>query len=326
MIENAVEKDWCVSMVLKALFQFSCADYLVFNGGTSISKGWSLIQSYSEDVDIAIDRSFFHFDGELSKKQRTQLRKASLKFIREELAVELDSILKGMGINDYSIVLPELIESDKDPEIIFVPYNSVLEEADESLTNYIPFQVKVEISCRSLREPCTQLMMRSLIAEEYPDEDFSEDYFGVNTVLPTRTFLEKAFLLHEEFQKEDIRSLRMSRHLYDLEKLMDTPFATQALEDTELYTSIVKHRFAFTKWSGVDYTTHHPSAINFLPPEEVREDWKKDYIEMQENFIYAESLSFEELLERMNELLERFREVQIDDDFFQSSEYNPQKR
>jgi hypothetical protein len=47
---------------------------------------------------------------------------------------------------------------------------------------------------------------------------------------------------------------------------------------------------------------------------------------MQENFIYAESLSFEELLERMNELLERFREVQIDDDFFQSSEYNPQKR
>ena len=115
LIENAVEKDWWVSMVLKALFQSSCAEHLVFKGGTSLSKGWSLIQRFSEDVDIAIDRSFFHFDGELSKKQRTQLRKASLKFIREELAVELDSILKGMGIKDYSIVLPELIESDKDP-------------------------------------------------------------------------------------------------------------------------------------------------------------------------------------------------------------------
>lgn len=109
--------------------------------------------------------------------------------------MELDSILKGMGINDYSIVLPELIESDKDPEIIFVPYNSILEEADESLTNYIPFQVKVEISCRSLREPCTQLMMRSLIAEENSDEGFSENYFGVNTVLPYSYISGKGFLV-----------------------------------------------------------------------------------------------------------------------------------
>ena len=38
------------------------------------------------------------------------------------------------------------------------------------------------------------------------------------------TFLEKAFLLNEEFQIEKPRSRRMSRHLYDLEKLMDTNY------------------------------------------------------------------------------------------------------
>lgn len=322
LIENVVEKDWWVSMVLKAIFQSSCAESLVFKGGTSLSKGWSLIERFSEDIDLAIDRSFFDFNGELSNKERTLLRKKSLKYIREELSIELDELLKGMGIKDYSILLPELKESDKDPEIIFVPYTTVLEGINNE-QNYVPFQVKVEISCRSLREPYEQLMLRSLIAEEYPEEEFSEDYFAVNTVLPTRTFLEKIFLLHEEFQKKETRSVRMTRHLYDLEKLMDTEFATQATKDTELYTSIVKHRFSFNRWAGVDYRTHHPSTVNCLPPESVIEDWKKDYIDMQENFIYGNSLSFEALIERISELMNRFRSINIDDTFFESSEYNP---
>lgn len=323
LVENAVEKDWWVSMVLKALFQSSCAEALVFKGGTSLSKGWGLIERFSEDIDLAIDRSFFGFNGELSKLQRTKLRKASLKYIREELAVELDGLLQEMGIHDYAIILPDSKESDTDPENIYVSYTTIIEGVDENLTGYIPYQVKVEISCRSLREPYEERMLRSLIAEKYKEEEFSEEPFAVNTVSPTRTFLEKAFLLHEEFQKSVVRSLRMSRHLYDLEKLMDTSFGIKALEDTELYTTIVKHRFAFTKLSGVDYKLHHPSTINFLPPESVIEDWKKDYEEMQENFIYGESLSFEKLIERIAELVERFRKIQINDDSFLSCEYNP---
>ena len=60
------------------------------------------------------------------------------------------------------------------------------------------------------------------------------------------TFLEKAFLLNGEFQKEKPRSRRMSRHLYDLEKLMDTKnYGKAALEDTALYQAIVEHRRKF---------------------------------------------------------------------------------
>ena len=61
--------------------------------------------------------------------------------------------------------------------------------------------------------------------------------FQYNTVIPKRTFLEKAFLLHEEFQRapDKMRSERMSRHLYDLEKIMDTDHGREALKDTELY-------------------------------------------------------------------------------------------
>ncbi|KAA6306793.1 hypothetical protein EZS27_041545 [termite gut metagenome] len=61
----AIEKDWWVTMSLRALFSCECANHIVFKGGTSLSKGWNLIERFSEDIDIAIDRVFFGFEGEL---------------------------------------------------------------------------------------------------------------------------------------------------------------------------------------------------------------------------------------------------------------------
>ena len=49
----AIEKDWWVSVTLKALFQADCAESLIFKGGTSLSKGWGLIERFSEDIDLA---------------------------------------------------------------------------------------------------------------------------------------------------------------------------------------------------------------------------------------------------------------------------------
>ena len=48
----AIEKDWWVTVVLNALFKCSCADLLIFKGGTSLSKGWNLIERFSEDIDL----------------------------------------------------------------------------------------------------------------------------------------------------------------------------------------------------------------------------------------------------------------------------------
>jgi len=56
----AIEKDWWVTLVLKAIFNLEFAEHIVFKGGTSLSKGWKLIDRFSEDIDLAIDRSFFN--------------------------------------------------------------------------------------------------------------------------------------------------------------------------------------------------------------------------------------------------------------------------
>lgn len=53
---------------------------MVFKGGTSLSKSWGLINRFSEDIDLAVYRKFYGFEGELGKKQRTNLREKALRF------------------------------------------------------------------------------------------------------------------------------------------------------------------------------------------------------------------------------------------------------
>ena len=58
---KAIEKDWWVTFALNLLFTSKYANYLVFKGGTSLSKGWNIIDRFSEDIDIVLDSEIFGF-------------------------------------------------------------------------------------------------------------------------------------------------------------------------------------------------------------------------------------------------------------------------
>lgn len=117
------------------------------------------------------------------------------------------------------------------------------------------------------------------------------------------------FLLNEEFQKAKPRYRRMSRHLYDLERLMDTPYGREALAGKDLYNAIVEHRKTYYDLKYVDYGLHAPDKIDFLPPVADMDRWRSDYDEMQHHFIFGTALSFDDLLKRMEELRSRFRAI-----------------
>ena len=169
----------------------------------------------------------------------------------------------------------------------------------------------IEVGSRSLREPFSVRTFRSLVGENYPDSSFADSFINIPTVNPERTFLEKIFLLHEEFQKpiNKIRVDRLTRHLYDLERLMDTEFAKKALSDLTLYQDIVRHRQQFTPIRGIDYANHKPSLINPIPPNEIIDQWAKDYMVMRATMFYGRSLPFSELIERVSELKGRINEL-----------------
>lgn len=307
----SVEKDWWVTMVLKALFAMSFAEHLSFKGGTSLSKCRNLIERFSEDVDIAINREYLGFGRELSKTQISdKLRRASCAFTRGVLTDELRNQLLHLGIDGSLFSIPINISAvtTTDPETIEIHYTSDYEE-----DSYISKRVLIEVSGRSMSEPMERIPINSIISNMYPTASFADENFEVNAVSPKRTFLEKAFLLHEEFHKlnSEIRVDRMSRHLYDLGKLSETQIAKEALADTELYFSIIDHRRKFIGLKGFDYNTLNPQSISFIPPDNVVVKWKEDYKKMQSSMIYGKSLSFEDLIERIKELNDQFKQINL---------------
>lgn len=318
--DNAVEKDWWVTVVLKALFNTSCGKWLLFKGGTSLSKGWNLINRFSEDIDISIGRNFFGdvlnlpFAKCENNNQVKKLRKASRDYIHGTLSAELDAELLKMGVKGYTIMNetvtgepPRPIDHDSDPTIIFVNYESIL----PSSMRLIDARVKIEISCLSMSEPYEQCEIRSLVFDKFPEED-DEMTASIKSVTPSRTFLEKALLLSEELQKEEPRTLRMSRHLYDLDRLMDTEFGQKALNDGKLYKAIVEHRRRFYHLGYVDYDKDYPAKIDFIPQNKVMNAYRLDYeSNMVDGYIYGEAKSFDELMKRMEKLLHDFRQIII---------------
>ncbi|WP_421750743.1 nucleotidyl transferase AbiEii/AbiGii toxin family protein [Croceimicrobium sp.] len=302
---QAVEKDVWVTLMLRMVFSSELAPYLIFKGGTSLSKAFDLIKRFSEDIDLGIDRRYLGFEGELSKGQIRKLRRASHTFVSGELMGILKKQLDEYGIDDslYELVVENTQISDQDPETILVNYKSLYEE------NEIPYlqpKVKIEVSARSLIEPYQEVELQSWIDDQYPDATFTDGSFPVSATDPQKTFLEKLILLHEEFQKpkEKVRHFRMSRHFYDIGQILKTEHGKLALENQELFESIIAHRKALTPMKTTDYDTLNLESINIVPADEHLDNFKADYKEMIGSMIQGESGEFEDLL---NEILKKFK-------------------
>ncbi|MBP8850887.1 MAG: nucleotidyl transferase AbiEii/AbiGii toxin family protein [Breznakibacter sp.] len=304
---QAIEKDWWIVQTLSALFNLTCSPFLIFKGGTSLSKGWNLIQRFSEDIDLVIDRESLGFSGDLDTRGIKNLRKATKKYIVETLLPELHAKFVELGLE--VVVKPRHFESSgQDPMIIELFYPKLFE-----LNDYLKPDLLIEIGSRSLFEPNTLTTFKSFVADVYSESPFADEPITVPTANIERTFLEKIFLLHEEFQKpaSKIRVERMSRHLYDIEKLMHTAEAMEVIINHDLYNAIVRHRQKYTPLQEVDYAKHAPSTIQFVPPQQQLDAWESDYKLMQEYMIYGNSLSFAKLIENLNSLQNRINNLNV---------------
>ena len=189
----AIEKDWWVTLALNACFSLPYSEHIIFKGGTSLSKAWNLIERFSEDIDLALDRKFLGFEGDIIKTQIRKLRTKSCEFISTIFVEDLKKVFtEWNAINECSIIAQEVKDHDKDPQIIEIQYKSVLETAD-----YLPQKVLIEVGSRSLTEPTAPKAINSILGSQFPDLNFADKPFSIAVVLPQRTFLEKVFLFHE---------------------------------------------------------------------------------------------------------------------------------
>lgn len=302
----AIEKDWWVVNTLAVTFSLEISPFLLFKGGTSLSKCWKLIERFSEDIDLSVDRRFFGFAEDLERAEVRKLRKVSCRYFTYDFVELLQRKFDEIGFKGVQVQAREFPNHDQDPVIIEIYYQKLV-EADE----YTKPGIILEIGSRSLREPFSTMPVNSFVAEDGVSSGLLKEEIIIPAVNPERTFLEKIFLVHETLAVEydPIKTNRMSRHLYDLVKINKTRFAPIALGEAELYSTIVEHRRRFTRISGIDYSQHQPSQIVLVPREEVLKIWKSDYEKMREYMIFGDTPSFSELIAELKHLQHRINSL-----------------
>lgn len=308
---KAIEKDWWVTLVLKALFQTPMAAHFMFKGGTSLSKGWKLIPRFSEDIDIALHPNAFGRDylDHPSHSYVKQLKREGCAFTSAVIKDALQNSLHTLGVPEgmLEIIAEEVKPTmrDKDPQSLYVNYPSLYD-----LNPYLADAVKIEFSVRSLAEPSETILIRSLLNEYFPNPAYAETPFLVRTVVARKTFIEKVLLLHEKFANPTLSKLqgdRMSRHLYDLVTMMSTAVMAEALNDKELFKILLQHRAGYIR--VIDYEGMTTEHLSFVPPTDLIELYREDYAFMQANMIYLESPDFDNLLQKLKWLNGKFRVV-----------------
>jgi len=190
-----------------------------------------------------------------------------------------------------------------EPRQVYLRYKSVFEEG----LGYLRPDIVLEVSARSLIEPTEAIHIKSIIAESLPIAPLEDS--AIYTAILAKTFLEKAFLLHELFSipGHGMKAERKSRHLYDLYVMMNKDFAKDAVKDDVLWESIRHHREIYTSVMEMDYTPDVRRRLQLVPREDILDVWKVDYEAMKESMIYGKKPSFEKLLIAISELQDRFR-------------------
>ncbi|MCQ2113632.1 MAG: nucleotidyl transferase AbiEii/AbiGii toxin family protein [Bacteroidaceae bacterium] len=310
--KQAIEKDLWISAILQVLFTLPCADSIVFKGGTSISKVWRMVNRFSEDIDLAINRAMFNLGGDLTKKQVKKLRKASSLFVKENLYQQLTDAIKETTLDGLCEIeaQPDGVGDSTYPEprIIYVRYQTVFEDK----LDYIAPVIKIEAGSRSLLEPTSASRISSMVESALPTISTTIAEVDVITAVAEKTFLEKSFLLHELFSvNNNVTAKRRSRHIYDLHMMMEKGVAEKAIKDDELWKTIHHHRSTLTSMNGVDYTPDIRDHIQLVPPKESVEIWRADYDKMLGAMIYGSPPTFDELLESMQKLESLFKSRNI---------------
>ena len=192
-----VEKDYYVTLILNLLSQQlkNC----VFKGGTSLSKGFRVIDRFSEDIDIT-------FNEHIGESRRKKLKNVVLKGISEEL---------GMPIVNW-----EKTQSDRDYNAYLFSYESAFGLQDDRLPQY----VKLETALGSYSFPTQAVEIRNHIGDFFEEKgradlakQFFLDRFSMNLQSLERTYIDKVFALCDYYLLG--KSKRCSRHLYDIYKL-----------------------------------------------------------------------------------------------------------
>lgn len=302
-----IEKDFWVSWLLQVLMELPATQgRLTFKGGTSLSKAYGLIDRFSEDIDLVLDRALLLPDeatdpAALSNTQR--------KAYLDRLSASCATWTTGTLVPALQARLAELLPSDSwqlSPQVKGNETNLLFDYPGSlkgELGALLP-HVLVELVPRADDEPNAPRPVTPLLYEALP-QALGNATFQVPTLAPQRTLLEKALLLHETVAGHNRGSERKSRHYYDLLKLNAGGYAAQAMAHRSLFEAVVRHRRTFYRYNALDYDAILRSGIRIIPTADQLANWRGDYTRSTA-MIYRDLPTFTQLMDSAQHFQDTF--------------------
>lgn len=268
------EKDYYVTMILRELSERQ--DFIVFKGGTSLSKCHKAIKRFSEDIDITID-------SKLTQGQMKKL-KESIKAIAEQLGLSIPNIDDTRSRRSYNRYILE--------------YQSVLSEPDDAVQT----AVLMETSFAEVSFPTVALPVHSYIgdmmAEEAPEEleNFCLEPFEMKVQGLDRTLADKVLAICDYYMQGRVK--KHSRHIYDIYKLL------QIVPQTDEFKALIKEVRGVRAMTNIcpsaQPDVNVPEMLKFLIENEV---YKEDYENITAR-ILEEDVSYDVAIEAVKKIAE----------------------
>lgn len=271
---DIVEKDYYVTMILRLLSER--LPFIVFKGGTSLSKCHKAIKRFSEDIDITIDTT-------ISQGQKKKVKEA----------IEEVSAILGLSIPNI-----DKTRSRRDYNRYEIEYNPIDELDDVAV---LP-AVILETSYTAISFPVSELPVHNYIGdmmfEEAPDyiERYSLSPFTMKVQDISRTLADKVFAICDYYLQN--KTEKHSRHLYDIYKLL--PHVPQ----DDSFKKLVKEVRQVRALSPVCPSAKQDVDVVDLLKRIVSENvYKSDYENITENLL-EEELNYETVIPALKQIAE----------------------
>lgn len=322
-----IEKDFWVCWTLDALFHGlnGGGPRLLFKGGTSLSKGFGLINRFSEDIDVTVFRedigeaaTIEELEALSGKKRKARLdaiKDACQAYINGPLRAELAQIvrdrLQAAGL-PADAARVDTDDTDADGQTLLIWYPAATPRSD-----YVRAAIKIESGAKSALDPNSDVPIKPYVDGDLPALDLTVP--AVRTVDPERTFWDKIVILHglrRWFDKRgELRGggQRVSRHYYDLHQLAAAPVGAAAVAEAALGADCVAHAKMFFNRPDYDLITAVPGSFALAPHDAMIEQLRIDYRAMQ-GMIFGDPPSFEAVLDSIRALETRLNESEAPGD------------
>lgn len=210
--EGDIEKDYYATQVLRSAIQpLPGVNGVIFKGGTSLQKGYGLIERFSEDVDLIV-----LIDETISASQKKKCLERLAKRAAQEVGGRYDAGTGGTGWQNARVHY---------------------DVAAQSLSGFASEGVLLEMGTRGGPDPHETRTVTSFMGATAPDAEEFADLrpFDVIVLAPERTAAEKLAFIHHRGVAEDFEVLQQgARHLYDLQALLNSEPMRTRLQQTSI--------------------------------------------------------------------------------------------